>query len=145
MTDDDLMAELRAAADVFDGVPPDVVEAGRAALATLRLDDELAELLEDSAATEPVGVRGADPRVLTFETADVSVELQVERAGGQVSVRGLVTGARDEITVETPDGTTTTPIDDNGWFTATVLPGGALRLRMRAVDGHSITTSWVSL
>lgn len=138
--DDQLLARLRDTAAVFDPVPEHVLAAARAALTTRRMDEELAALVADSALTD-AGVRAgaAEVRLLTFESADVSLELQVEYRDDRMSVRGLVTGATGEAVVEVAGERHAVPIDD-GWFAVTGLPRGATRV---SVPGT--TTSWVSL
>jgi hypothetical protein len=137
---EELMARLRDAAAVADPVPGHVLAAARAALDTRRLDEELAALVADSALAD-AGVRAADAevRLLSFEAADVTLELQVEYRGDEVAVRGLVTGAAGDAVVEVAGVRHTVPVDE-GWFAVTGLPRGATRVRV-----GSIVTSWVQL
>jgi hypothetical protein len=146
MTDDDeLMSELRRIGAQVDPVPELVVDNARAALLTRRIDEELAELLLDSA-VESGQVRGDQERLrlLSFQLAELSLEVQVEYAGEQVSLRGLVDGMAGEIDLEAGGEHRTMPIDADGEFTAQ-LPRGAARFRLRAHDGRFVTTSWVLL
>lgn len=142
--DDEVMAGLRRAAGAREPVPELVVEAGRAALSTRRLDEELATLLTDSAAAAPELVRAGESevRLLLFESAQLSAELQVEHLAGGMSVRGLVTGATGEAIVETASERRAVPIGADGWFVATDLPRGAVRVRLVADDGTAVVTSW---
>jgi hypothetical protein len=143
--DDELMAELARIAVLADP-PPDLVgAAGRAALTTRRLDEELARLVEDSALGAVALVRGGDTvRLLTFEHGDVSLELQVEQVGGRVTVRGLILGATGPVTVDTPTGERTARIGPEGWFSIDDLPTGPLCVRLRAADGTGIRTGWIA-
>lgn len=145
MTDDDLLARLRDAAARLDPPPRPVVDAARAALSTRRLDDELATLVTDSELVGSGVVRAEDgePRLLSYETAAVSLELQVEHVRDRVVLRGLVTGAGGEAEVETASGRHTASIGADGWFTVTGLPTGALRVRVRGAGGTAVTTGWV--
>ncbi len=138
--EEELMARLRAAAAELDPVPQHVLAAARAALATRRLDEELATLVADSALAD-AGVRAADAdvRLLSFEAGEVSLELQVEYRGDEVSVRGLVTGAAGDAVVEVAGERHPVPVDE-GWFAVTGLPRGATRV----VVG-TVVTSWVQL
>ena len=138
--DERLLARLRDTAAQYDPVPEHVLAAARAALGTRRLDEELAALVADSALAD-AGVRAEAPavRLLTFESAEVSLELQVEYRDDRVAVRGLVTGATGEAVVEVAGERHAVPIDD-GWFAVTGLPRGATRV---TVPGT--TTSWVHL
>ena len=139
-SDDELLARLRNAANELDPVPEHVLAAARAAITTRRLDEELAELIADSALVESaVRAAGGEVRLLSFEAADVSLELQVEYQGDEVSVRGLVTGTAGEAVVEVAGTRHAVRIDD-GWFAVTGLPRGATRV---SVPG--VVTSWVQL
>lgn len=147
MTENRTEARLRAIAQVVDGPPPVVAAAARAALSTRRLDGELAELTADSAMADLAvrGEREVEVRLLSFETATVSVELQVDAVDERLTMRGLVSGAAGEAVVETATEHRAAPIDPQGWFLAADLPRGLVRVRLAAQDGTSVTTSWVSV
>jgi hypothetical protein len=145
MTDDeDLMSSLRRIAAQVDPVPQDVIDGGRAAYLTRRLDAELAELLLDSAVGS-AQVRGVaeQVRLLSFQLDDISLEVQAEYADDHVSVRGLVGGPSVAVEVELAGERRELPVDPDGQF-GTRLPRGAARFRLRT-RGRSITTSWVLL
>jgi hypothetical protein len=145
MDDDELMSWLRRVCAQVDRVPAVVVDGGRAAFLTRRMDEELAELLLDSSL--PGGqVRGdqEDVRLLSFEWADVSLEIQLEYVDDQVSLRGLVTGTSGAIGLELDGELRDLPIDTAGTF-GTQLPRGAARFRLRTDDGTRVATSWVLL
>lgn len=143
MNDDQLIERLRGLAEQVDAPPAWTAEAARAALATRRLDGELAALVLDSATDETALARGDEDevRLVSFEASDVSIELQLHRG----SLRGLVTGASGEVTVERGTGTVTAPIGADGWFTVDRVPPGRLRLRLRADAGPNVTTSWITV
>lgn len=132
MNDDDFLDVLRAAADEFDPVPAGVMRDASAALALRSLDAELAALVESEAL-----VRGDGPLVLAFESDRVTVSLEIHDG----VVRGLVTGAEGEAVVETPRSRREVPISD-GWFTATEVPAGLVRIRVTASDGTPVVTQW---
>jgi len=146
-SDDELLARLAHVVEEADPVPAGVTEAALAALATRTLDAELAELVEDSALGTLTAVRdgGADTRMLSFESAGLTVELQVRADGATRAVRGLVAGAVGEVTAQTRDTERTAPVDEGGWFSLDGLPPGPVRLRMRATGGAAVVTSWVSI
>jgi hypothetical protein len=133
MNDDDFLDVLRAAADEFDPVPAGVLRDASAALALRTLDAELAELVEEEAL-----VRGDGPLTLAFESARVTVSLEIS----DDVVRGLVTGAEGEAVVETPRSRRAVPITD-GWFIATEVPPGLVRVRVTTPDGTPVVTQWV--
>ncbi|KJK51110.1 hypothetical protein UK23_08280 [Lentzea aerocolonigenes] len=133
MNDDDFLDVLRAAAEEFDPVPAGVLRDASAALALRTLDAELAELAESEAL-----VRGDGPLTLAFESERVTVSLEINDS----TVRGFVTGAEGEAVVETPRSRRSVAID-GGWFTATEVPPGLVRIRVTADDGTPVVTQWV--
>lgn len=144
--DDELIERLRRIADEIDAPPELVAETARAAFLTRRLDEELAELLRDSDHATSQLVRGeaGGPRVLSFETAAVSLELQIEEAAGRITLSGVVSGSSGEATIETTTAPPrTSQIDESGWFRVEDLPTGALRVHITAADGRAVTTSWI--
>jgi len=145
--DDVLLDRLRSIASIVDDPPPWLDQAARAALSRRRLDAELAELMLDSDLSQAALVRAGDDgvRLLSFETASVSVELQIEDVSGQLTLRGLVSGASGDAIVEMISGSRVVPISEHGWFVAGDLPRGAIRVRLHAIDGTAVTTSWVSV
>jgi hypothetical protein len=140
-----LLDRLRQLAAELDDPPDYVDRAARAALSTRRLDHQLAQLIADSAQIRPA-TRAGEPsiRLLTFETATVSLELQVDEVAGRRSVRGHVAGAAGEAVVETSSDTRTAAIDQRGWFAVDDLPAGVIRIRLQAADGTAVITGWVS-
>jgi hypothetical protein len=145
-SDDELMEQLRRIANEVDAAPDLVTESARAAFSTRRLDDELAELLHDSdmTASAPVRLAQPGPRLLSFEAGEVSLELQIEDAGGQLVLRGVAVGTVGAAEVETvTGGPHPAVIDDQGWFRAEALPVEPLRVRVQARDGTAVTTGWI--
>lgn len=151
--DDAFLEHLRAVAAEADPLPELTVLAARAAFATRRLDEELAELVLDSAdswadARTAVRADHADVRVLSFEIGDVTVEVQVQDTDHGHELRGLVDGARPAtVTIESGAGTDTlvVPVDEDGWFAAAPIRPGPVRLRLAAPGGRTVVTSWVVL
>jgi hypothetical protein len=144
--DEELMARLREIAAVVDPPPGIVEEQARAAFSTRLIEFRLAELLQDSASTASA-VRAEDQRLrlLSFQTATVSIELQVDYVGERLVLRGLVVGASGDVEVETAAELRRAPLDAEGWFVVDDVPVGTVRIRLRAEDGTPVTTSWVSL
>lgn len=144
MTDDELMARLRRIADEVDAPPDLVAESARAAFSMRRLDEEIAELLDDSEHSQGQLVRGetAGPRALSFRAAAVSIELQLEEADGRITLSGVVIGAGEATIESTAEAARTVRIDERGWFRVGDLPAGPLRVRLTGADGGRVTTSW---
>lgn len=145
--DDVLIDRLRNIASTVDDPPSWLDQLARAALSRCRMDGELAELTMDSDLSQTALVRAIDDglRLLSFETATVSVELQLEELVDRMNLRGLVSGAAGQAIIETMSEARTVAINEDGWFSARDLPRGAVRLQFHALDGTTVTTSWVSV
>jgi hypothetical protein len=154
--DDALLARLRAISAQTDAVPDAVLAAARAAIETRNLDNELATLIADSAATTPdqafEAVRRGPPgsvaeRLLSFEGGGVQVELEVARHGDGLTLMGQVVGvAPGECVLERGTGPDETlHLDELGRFLAEGVPAGPARLRCRSTTGRIVVTAWVSL
>lgn len=141
-TDDDILAGLRRAAASIDPLPEHVAAAARAALATRRLDDELAELTLDSALAGAAVRSDDDVRVLSYRAEGVTLELQLEHGS---PLRGLATGTTGQAVVETRDATREVMVGADGLFSVPGLPGGPLRVRVRTADGRRVVTPWVTV
>jgi len=147
--DDAFLDHLRAVAAEADPPPELTALAARAAFATRRLDEELAELVLDSAeARTAVRAARSDVRVLSFEAGEVVVEVQVQDTDHGQELRGLVDGARpDTVTIESGKGTDSlvVPVDEDGWFVAAPVRPGPVRLRLATPGGPTVLTTWVVL
>ena len=80
--DVDLIHRIRDTFADIDPVPEEVLAGARAALSwglsAATLDAELAELVEDTSMSATAGVRGTHaPRLVTFESESVTVEVEV--------------------------------------------------------------------
>ncbi|GAA3547424.1 hypothetical protein [Kribbella ginsengisoli] len=150
--DDELMAQLSRLAGELDAVPEHVMAAARAAILTRDLDSELAELVADSSATEAELefelVRGGAvdlDRLLSFDSGELQVELEVVRDGDELTLIGQVIGtAPVDCSLEYGDSRRVAlPTDELGRFLVDGLSGGPLRVRCRSATGASVTTAWV--
>jgi hypothetical protein len=142
-----LFARLARIADEIDPVPELSYELGRVAFELRRLDSELAELVRDSAADRELlaGVRGeSNVRLLSFEAADLDIDLQVVPQAGRRSLLGQVVGAVTDVQVETVEGVITAAVDPHGCFQVDDVAAGRMRLRV-AADGAVYVTSWVTV
>ena len=147
-SDEALLGRLRLVLDEVDPVPPHVPEGAKALLGLRRLDEELAELVRDSAEERDrlLAVRGeGDVRLISFETGPVTVELQVtERAGLRDLVAQVSGTAVARAEVETSSGRWPVPVEDS-LFTMDGAPAGLLRLRLLTAAGRDLITSWVRI
>ena len=142
-TDDELLAEVREAVAEADLVTDRQREAARAAFTWRTVDDELAELLHDSA-LEATAVRGADDAARTLSFASGPLTLEVEIDGD--TVLGQVVGQVAESVVlqraETPDQTL--EVDASGFFRAADVASGPVRFVVQS-GGWTMTSPWVAL
>ena len=151
MTDKDATteAELRAIFSHMDPVPQLLDEAARSAFTWRTVDDELAELMRDSAEEEAGQlVRGGrGPRQLSFESPRLGIELEVVSTGprerrldGQ-----LLPPAPATVTIERPgeDGLSV-QADELGRFSLDGLRAGVVRLHV-ALRGAQIAIPWTTI
>ena len=153
--DDALVEELRALAARLDPVPKRVREGAYAAYTWRTIDAELIALTTDSAfehehEREPALVRAtAGPRVLVFESEDISIEIEVTPDSQQhLRVVGqLIPAVRAEIEIQQGAGALTTESDELGRFMIEGLSPGPARLRCRipAQGGRFLTTDWTQI
>ncbi len=145
-SDEALLVRLAAVLEKIDPTPSAVLTEGRALFALRRLDEQLAELVRDSAEDRGglLAVRGeGDVRLISFETGPVTVELQVTERGAMRDLVAQVSGtAVIGAEVETSTGRRDVPVEDS-LFTVDDVPSGLLRLRLRTSAGRDLVTSWV--
>jgi hypothetical protein len=151
MTDKDAITEarLRAIFTHLDPVPELLDEAARSAFTWRTVDDELAELMRDSA-DEEAGelVRGSSgPRQLSFESPRLGIELEVVATGprsrrleGQLLPPGSAT-----VTVERPgEDPLSVQADELGRFSLDGLRAGLMRLHIM-LRGAQIAVPWTTI
>ncbi|MFG3104000.1 hypothetical protein ACGFZL_26250 [Streptomyces sp. NPDC048182] len=136
-----LEAELRQAAAILDPVPAELRGIAVDAFALHDLDAAVAELTFDSL-VDALPVRGeADPpRMLTFEAAGLTVDVEVSADGliGQLVPPGpagveVLTGPRAHTRLDA---------DDLGRFAGAAPPPGPFALRLRT-GGETVVTEWL--
>jgi hypothetical protein len=149
--DAELLDDLRRAVAEADAVTERRRLAARAAYSWRTVDQELLALTFDSATAPLAGVRdggqtggqaGGATRVLGFEGAGLSVELEV----GEDQLMGqLVSGVTAQVRVETPDGERGAARSDaSGFFALPSRLRGPVRLVVELADGEH-RTPWVVL
>ena len=145
-TDDGLLRRLRKVLDLLDPVPEHVLPGSRALFGLRQMDEELAELVRDSAEEKGrlLTVRGeGDVRLISFETGPVAVELQVTERGAVRDLIAQISGtAVVRAEVETPTERQVVRVRD-GVFIVDGIGAGLLRLRLLTAAGQDLVTSWV--
>jgi hypothetical protein len=141
--DDELLELLGRALRVADPVPEHVIEAARAASTWRTIDQELAELVFDSA-TELAGVRSEDTaRQLTFRAPGVEIEVMVVDESKRRVVGQLVPPQAATIRLTGGDRETEQVVDRLGRFTFDGVPPGPIRLSVLIDAERVVTTQWV--
>src|SRR3954447_17823964 len=123
---EELLAELRVAGLVVDPVPERVTFAANASLAWRTIDAELAELTYDSAldADRLTLVRGAAAaRMLTFSTAGLTVDIEVEEHDGRLRlIAGRAPAEPAVVAIRHPEGSIEVETDETGRFRSELVP-----------------------
>jgi len=119
---------MQAAFAVLDPVPAEVVAAAKACFTWRTIDAELAALSYDSLedADALVGVRGPSThRALSFEYADVVIDVEVDEQGDERMLTGQVAPAASGIELHHASEAAPVPVsvDELGRFRASVRPG----------------------
>jgi hypothetical protein len=144
-----LLADLSRLAAVLDPPPESVVQAARETLTWLRVDAELAELLSDSAVEEQqlALVRGDGPRVVSFETPGLTIEVEILQDGPRRTLVGqLVPPMAAEVELRREDESRSADADERGRFRFESVAAGLMRLRIAAVAlAGAVETSWIAI
>ena len=143
--DDSLAADLADALQAANDIPPQFLEAGKAAFAWRTIDADLAELTFDSAETASRGMRagGAAYRSLTYAGREVTIGLEVTTDGLHGQVAPPQAG---KLEVRQRDGSSlSVDVDEVGWFQIRPRPPGMFRLHLRTARGLFIVTEWMVL
>ncbi|WP_055534374.1 hypothetical protein [Streptomyces graminilatus] len=142
--DDDLLEEtLRQAAAIMDPVPAQLQQTAVEAYALHSLDTQLAELTFDSL-VHGIPVRGAEdaPRMLTFHTAELTVDIEVTAHGLMGQVLPPQEASIEVLSGPQPTSPPTLTADDMGRFTADLHVTGPFALRLRT-DAETVMTEWL--
>ncbi len=147
VSDDDLLELVGRALRAADPVPDRVLEGARAAWTWRTIDQELAELIFDSAA-ELTGVRSEDTaRQLTFRAPGMEIEVMVVDEASRRIVGQLVPpGAHNVQLLSSDDVVREETTDRLGRFAFDAVAPGPVRLAVIDPDGTAVvTTEWTLL
>jgi hypothetical protein len=156
LDDTELERQLRRVAERVEPVPPALLQAAFDAYTWRTVDAELAELVFDSLADHEAAalVRGTEEgRLLSFETGDLTIEVEVTGAGPARQLIGQLMPAQPAtIDIRRGQDTTRVTTDELGRFTVAGLRAGPVSLRCSAAagpgekaHGRTIVTDWVSI
>ncbi|MFI1707338.1 hypothetical protein [Streptomyces griseoruber] len=136
-----LEEELRQAAAILDPVPAELCRIAVEAYALHDLDARIAELTFDSL-TDAIPVRGAEdvPRMLTFHTGGLTVDVEVSEEGllGQL----LPPQSASVEVLHGPRAGASLTADAMGRFVCPTPPTGPFALRLRT-GGEVVVTEWM--
>jgi hypothetical protein len=149
--DEQLVEHLRELTARVDPVPEKLLATGRGSYAWRTVDVELAALAYDSALAddEAAAARsGGDARLLTFQTPELTIEVEVTVSGSQRLVAGqLVPGSPAVVEISHGGGTDVITADRLGRFAAGPITPGPVSLRCRRAGppAGAVKTEWVRI
>ena len=146
-SDDRLLEDLQSLLARVERPPRQVIEAAKESYTWRTVDAELAALTSDSLLDPAVGVRGTqEPRLLTFETPDLIIEVEVSVAGAERRLLGqLVPPRAAQIDLRQSGTTRTAQADATGRFALRDLLAAPLSLRCTFGDREPVHTEWVNI
>ncbi len=150
VSDERLLAELRAGLDRTDPPPPRLSTVAKAALTWSTIDAELAELTFDSA-RDLAGVRAETvQRQVTFETADLEIEVMLVDGDSRRLVGQLVPAREASVVMVAGDDAEperfTTMTDHLGRFGFDEVPATPVALVVLDTDGRpTLQTARITL
>jgi hypothetical protein len=146
VSDDDLLALVGRALRAAEPVPDRVIAGARAAWTWRTIDEELAELVFDSAA-ELTGVRSEDTaRQLTFRAPGVEIEVMVVDDASRRIVGQLIPPGEFTVQVAMGDQVLEESTDRLGRFMFDAVVPGPVRISVIDPAGtHVVSTEWVLL
>ncbi len=143
--DDALQEVLGTALRQADPVPRHVIAAARGAFTWRTIDQELADLVFDSA-TELTGVRDhGGTRQLTFQGPGLEIEVMVADPATRRLVGQLVPARPATVRLEGTEAVLEQQADRFGRFTFDGAPAGPVRITVAGSDDTAVTTDWILL
>lgn len=143
MSDDELMAMLGDAVAESTAVPDARRAAAQAAFTWRSVDEELAELLHDSALEAGAAVRSTAAAVRTLSFARDGLTLEVEVDGDDLLVE-VVGAPGATVLLQRPAAEDVAAVADAAGFARFDAVAGSVRFTVTAGD-RSLTTPWVTL
>lgn len=146
MSNEEIEARLQSMLAAVDPVPDAALQAAYAAIGWRNIDSELAQLTSDTAAEpELAHVRGRPPRLLTFRSGDLTIELEVSADNGVLRLLGQLDPPQAAaVTVQFAANSVTTQADARGRFSVAAAAGEWVRVVVgpRTAGGERATTEW---
>lgn len=150
-TNERLCDELRTLLALGDPVPAEALDAAKGAFSWRTVDADLAQLAFDSLVDrEGLVLRsvGVDTRrSISFEAAEVTIEIEVVTVGGKCRLTGQVVPARSgSVDIRSADKALSVGLDEIGRFHGDIDPGPmSLRFQMAGDGGAVVETDWVTV
>jgi hypothetical protein len=144
-----LMARLREMFTVEDAPPVGVTDLARRMYSLRMLDAEMAALTADSGVDGmAVAVRGDQTRLLTFESDELAIEIEVTGTGRARRVVGqLVPATPATLEARQPSAPEprTVTVDERGRFVIEDVRPEPLSLTCRRPGARPVTTQWTGV
>jgi hypothetical protein len=146
VSDDEMLELVGRALRAAEPVPDRVIAGAKAAWTWRTIDEELAELVFDSAA-ELTGVRSEDTaRQLTFRAPGLEIEVMVVDDASRRIVGQLIPPGDFTVQLANGDHVLEESTDRLGRFTFEAVAPGPVRISVVDPDGtHVVSTEWVLL
>jgi hypothetical protein len=146
VSDEELLELVGRALRSAEPVPDRVIAGARAAWTWRTIDEELAELVFDSA-TELTGVRSEDTaRQLTFRAPGVEIEVMLVDEVSRRVVGQLIPPGEFAVQLQSGEAVMDERCDRLGRFSFDQVAPGPVRITVRDLEGTVVvTTEWVLL
>jgi hypothetical protein len=144
MSEEDLGSALRDLLATVDRVPGAALQAANAAIGWRDLDADLARLTAQSG-LELTHLRGGQPRLLSFRSGELIIELEVSADGGVARLLGQLDPPQEaEVTVESAAEVRGARSDRHGRFSVDDLTADWLRVIVvpAGVGARRSATEW---
>ncbi|HEY1488599.1 MAG TPA: hypothetical protein VGF84_20985 [Micromonosporaceae bacterium] len=143
MNEENAAAALTALFATVDPVPAEAMAAAYDAFAWRDIDAELAQLTFETAADQTLAhTRGEAPRLLTFTSDGVTIDLEVATEGEAVRLLGQLDPPQTaHVIAEAANESVSIHADARGRFQLDGLPAGRLRVVV-TLDETRVATEW---